>query len=259
MTKYLSIFLLILCYACQNKESIIAENVAIELFIYEEEGVKKASAMPVLQSDSELNTYKRRFEYLLMNVSEMHQPSGFAARTEIWNLYPDTIQLKQRYLDKFIQDVKLVNFFEETSAPISKPDVAITKSFTQDELMEVASKFFYCDQLLADTLVQSHVCVGINGIKEAQWDKEYTILAAFCYEAIFDDLEKDASQIDEAYSTVKKLACDQFRKNITTLDQYLEDVRLELFDRMERNATLKRKLLAYYELNKDHLAFKLRD
>ena len=257
MTKYLSILILIFCISCQNKKSIIKENVSLEISIYEDDGVKKASAMPVLNSNSELSKYKKRFEYLLMNVSEMHQPTGVKERTEIWNLYPDTIKLKRLYLDKFIQDLKLVKYFEETNAPIANPDLKITKTFNQVELMKVASKFFYCDQILPDTIVQSHVCIGINGIKEAKWDRDYTLLAAFCYEAIFDDLDKDSSQIDETYSSEKKLACEQFRKDITSLDKYLEDVRLDLFSRMENNAILKQKLLLYYELNKNNLAFKI--
>lgn len=257
MTKYLSILTLIICISCQSKKLIIEENVSVEISVYEDAGVKKASAMPILKTDSELRKYKMRFEYLLMNVSEMHQPTGVKERTEIWNLYPDTIKLKRLYLDKFIQDVKLANYFEETNAPIANPELEITKTFNQEELMEVASKFFYCDQLLPDTIVQSHVCIGINGIKEAKWDKDYTILAAFCYEAIFDNLDKDSSQIDEVYKTQKQMACEQYRKNITTLDKYLEDVRLDLFSRMKTNTVLKRKLLLYYELNKNNLAFKL--
>ena len=257
MTKYLSILTLIFCISCQNKKSIIEENVSLEISVYEDDGVKKASAMPVFNSNSELSKYKKRFEYLLMNVSEMHQPTGFKERTEIWNLYPDTMKLKRLYLDKFIQDLKLVKYFEETNVPIANPDLKITKTFNQVELMKVASKFFYCDQILPDTIVQSHVCIGINGIKEAKWDRDYTILAAFCYEAIFDDLDKDSSQIDETYSSEKKVACEQFRKNITSLDKYLEDVRLDLFSRMENNAILKQKLLLYYELNKNNLAFKI--
>ncbi len=257
MKKYLSLLILISCISCQTKKSIIEENVSLEISVYEENGVQKASAMPELNPESELNKHKRRFEYLLMNVSKMHQPEALKERTEIWNLYPDTLKLKQLYLDKFIQDEKLVNYFEETNVPIANPDVEITKTYTQEELMEVASKFFYCDQLLPDTIVQFHICIGINGVKETKWDKDYTLLAAFCYEAIFNNLDKDSSQIEKSSSTEKKIASEQFRKNITTLDKYLEDVRLDLFSRMKNNAILKQELLAYYELNKNNLAFKI--
>lgn len=259
MTKYLTILILIFCISCQNSKSIIEENVSIAISVYEDGAVKKASAMPVLNPESALIKYSKRFEYLLINVSEMHQPTGVNERTKIWNLYPDTTKLKRLYLDKFIQDEKLVNYFEETYAPIADPNIEITKTYTQKELMAVASKFFYCDQILPDTIVQSHVCIGLNGIKEASWnkDKDYTLLAAFCFEAIFNDLDKDSSLVDEVYSIEKKNACEQFRKSITTLDKYLEDVRLDLFSRMENNAILKQKLLEYYKLNGGNLSFNI--
>jgi hypothetical protein len=126
-----------------------------------------------------------------------------------------------------------------------------------DELMEVASKFFYCDKVNPDTSVQSHVCIGINGLKEIKWEKDYTQLAAFCYEAIFTDLDKDNSKIDESYTSEKKLAREKYRKNITTLDKYLEDVKLDLFNRMKNSTTLKEELWAYYELNNNNLSFKI--
>ena len=257
MKKYFSILILISFISFQNKKSLIEENVSIEISVYENKGVKKASAMPQLKPESTLIKYKKRFEYLLMNVSKMHQPDGVKERTEIWDLYPDTIKLKRLYLDKFVQDDKLVKYFEETNAPIANPNLEITKTYTQEELMDVASKFFYCDKILPDTIVQSHVCIGINGIKEAKWDKDFTLLAAFCYETIFNDFDKDSSTIYEVYSIEKKMACEQFRKNITSLDKYLEDVKLNLFSRMESNAILKQELLAYYDLNKNNLAFKI--
>ena len=100
-----------------------------------------------------------------------------------------------------------------------------------------------------------HVCIGINGMKETQWEKDYTLVAAFCFEAIFNDLDNEDSQIRGAYVSEKNESSVQFRKNITTLDKYLEDVKLDLFTRMKNNAILKEELLTYYELNKNNLAF----
>ena len=257
MTKILSILILILCVSCQSNKSIIEENVSIEISVYEDEGVKKASAMPELKSDSELNKYKRRFEYLLMNVSKMHLPTGVKKRTEIWNLYPDTLKLKQLYLDQFIQDSKLVKYFEETYAPIDDTNLYITKTFNQVELMEVASKFFYCDQVNPDTTVQMHVCIGLNGIKDAMWEKDYTLLAAFCFEAIFYDLDKEDSQLSVSYSSEHDKAVNEHKINIITLNKFLEDVRKDLFIRMKSNLVLKEKLLSYYEVNKTNLAFRI--
>ncbi len=257
MRNYFTALILIVCASCQKKECTIGDIISFEISTYQDNNRTKASAMPVLKADSTLFAYKMRFDYLLLNIPEIFQPYKLNARDSINSLYPDSSRIKQIYLDHFCRDKKLVKYFEETYNAIKDPNQNVTLSYTIDELMNVSSKFFYCDQLLADTIVQSHVCIGLNGIKEAKWDKDYTLLSAFCLEAIFNDLNKDPSQIDEVYSIEKKMACVQFKKNITTLDNYLENVRLDLFKRMENNALLKEKLLQYYELNKNNLAFKI--
>lgn len=257
MQRYFYFLLFLWLASCQAKKSIIEEHVTLEISTFEDSGTTKASALPVIKTESSLANYKRRFDYLLMNISAMHQSANAAVRQEIWGLYPDTVKLQERYLQKFIDDKKLVAYFEEMAEPILKPGIEIKKTFTVNELMEVGSMFFYCDALLPDTVVQSHVCIGINGIKEAQFDKDYTLLAAFCFEAIFSDFDKDFSPIDKAYSDEKKMASEKFKKDITTLDKYLLDVRLDLFKRMKSSAVLKKEFLAYYRLNAKNLAFRL--
>lgn len=229
----------------------------IDVYTYDHEGELQASAMPELRQNSELINYKRRFEYLLINVSEIHNPEQSERRKEIWNLYPDTTKLKQLYLKEYIKDEKLTNYFEITEAAINDTSIAVTSSFNEEELMEVASKFFYCDKVFLDTTVQSHVCVGLNGVSEANWSKDYTLIEAFCYEAIFDDLVSDTSQIHAAYSTEKKEACNQYKATMTSLDEYLIEVRIELFERMKNDAVLRVKLLEYYHKNRNNLAFEI--
>ncbi len=254
MKNYFSILILILVISCQSESSTFRDDISIEISLYEDSGVKKASAMPVL-ADSELIPYKRRFEYLLLNIPEIHEFGRIKERDSINSLYPDTTEIKRIYLEEYCRDRNLVSYFEETSAAITNPDFQREKTYTVEELMEITSKFFYCDQVNPDTSVQMHVCIGINGLNETNVEKDYTLLAAFCYEAIFSDLDNDDSQIRNAYVSEKKESCEQFRKNITTLDKYLEDVKLDVFSRMKSNSTLKEKLLAYYELNKNNLAF----
>jgi len=257
MLKYLSFLCLLLFISCQTHQSIIRDHVTIEIYPYESENQVKAAAMPALRDDSELAPYKRRFEYLLINVSEIHLPEKAEERNAIFNLYPDTVALKKLYLEKYTRDKKLAAYFEETMAPITNANLETTKIYTADELMEVASKFFYCDLVEADTSVQAHVCVGLNGIKEATWEKDFTLLEAFCYEAIFHDFDQEESPIWESFVSKKREACQKYKATIITLDQYLEDVKLAVFDSMEHDEILKKALLDYYELNKTNLAFKI--
>ena len=213
--------------------------------------------MPELKKASNLIDYERRFEYLLINVSEIHLSQKSEKRKEIWSLYPDTIKLKRSYLKEYAKDEKLVNYFEKSSAAIINPAIEATETYSVDELMEVASKFFYCDKVFPDTTIQTHVCIGLNGVSEANWSKDYTLLEAFCYEGIFYDFDNDTSQIYESYSSERIEACQKHKTSITTLEKYLEDVRKELFYRMKSDPVLKRKLLEYYEKNKPNLAFKV--
>jgi hypothetical protein len=255
--KHLYFLILIVFVSCRSNKSILTKNVDIEVYTYENEGKIQASAMPKLRSESKLNEYNRRFEYLLINVPEIHFPQKAERRKEIWDLYPDTTKLKKLYLNEYVQDEKLTNYFELTKAAIWNENFEATITFTIDELLEVASKFFYCDKVFPDSTIQSHVCIGLNGISEANWTKDYKLLEAFCYEAIFNDLDKDISEIDESYSFEKKEACQKYESMIVTLDLYLEDVRNELFARMQNNPVLRTELLEYYEHNKSNLAFKI--
>jgi hypothetical protein len=257
MIKYLPILLLLASASLPSNDSHLRDHIVIKLHTYESPDGMRANALPELKSDSELMHYQRRISYLLMNVPEIHLPEKHEERNEIGKLYPDTTAIKELYLNHYTQDEKLVRHFEETIAPIVNPNLEITRTFTEDELMEVASKFFYCRQIEPDTSIQAYVCIGINGVKEANWEKDYTLLEAFCYEAIFSGFDDEDSQIRDTFHSEKEKSCDQFRQNITSLDQYLEYVKLELFERMRNSDNLKLELLEYYELNRRNLAFRV--
>jgi len=257
MKKYFYILILISCISCQKEKSILRDTISFEITTYQNDNKTKASAMPQLKEGSELVAFKGRFDYLLLNIPKINGIDKFNERDSINSLYPDTSGIKQIYLDRYCKDKKLVKYFWETYEAIKSPDLQITHTYAVDELMEVSSKFFYCDLVNPDTSIQAHVCIGLNGVKEAKWEKDYTLLAAFCYEGIFHQFKSENSLLWDSFVAEKKRSCERFKMNITTLDQYLEDVKLNLFERMKNNHTLKKELLDYYELNKTNVAFKI--
>lgn len=238
------------------KSNAIRDHVTIKVFTYLQDQDTLASAMPELKDKSELMPYKRRFDYLLINNSKIHSIENASVRKKIWSLYPDTAELKELYLQEYVNDSLLNDYFQSTMNAI-EPKNQGSFSFDEKELMEVASKFFYCDKVLPDSSIQSHVCIGLNGVSEANWSKDYTLLEAFCYEAIFHDLSKDSSALSEVYKNKKKLAIKKYRPNFTTTDQYLLNVREELFKAMNKDSILQKLLLDYYANNKSNLAFKI--
>jgi hypothetical protein len=247
----------LLC-ACSSGKKIIEQHVGIDIYTYEDQGNVKAAAMPELKNESSLQVYSLRFDYLLINVSEIHGIDKVQQRYDIWSLYPDTVQLSRLYLNEFSGDKKLRKLFKESYLAIENPNRKKKTSYSEEELMTVASKFFYCDDVLPDTTVRMHICVGLNGIKEADWEKDYTLLEAFCYEAIFHDMDLDNSVVDTELSSVKKEATNKFRPTFTTKEAFLENVKLEVFEKMKRSLILRQSLLEYYRSNSDNLVFEIR-
>jgi hypothetical protein len=256
--KYLLFILVFFLTACVSGEKIIRDHVEIEVYTYEKEGSVYASAMPALRTQSELQEYARRFEYILINVSEIHLPAKADTRNAIWSLYPDTIKLKKLYLQEFAKDKRLADYMKASYVAINRKKLRGKALFSEDELMEVASKFFYCDAVFPDTTIQTHICIGLNGVSEASWDKDFLLLEAFCYEVIFDDLLSDNSLIDRSYSVAKQNSVDQLKPSIVSLDLFLNDVRLALFEKMKNDEILKEVLLKYYSSNKRNLAFRIK-
>lgn len=259
MNKIFFILVSIVLFSCNSGKSVIEKHVGVDLYTYESDGIKKMGGMPEFKGGHQLKKYSGRFDYLLINASAIFQTENRNRIIEIFNLYPDKREVKKQYLKEFTQDQKLITYFEAALAPFENPAMDNKTVYTSAELMDVASKFFYCDLVTPDTLVQAHVCIGLNGVKEAVWEKDYMLLAAFCYEAIFSDFDDDPSDIWESFVSKKAEAGQKYLDTISTLDNYLQDVRLELFRLMKEDEILKKNLMDYYELNKTNLAFKIED
>jgi hypothetical protein len=257
MVKYLLFILSLAALSLQAQKSLLEDNIDIKIYLDKENDKIQASALPELKKESKLYKYEKRFYYLLMNVPEIHRREKGEERLKINNLYPDTAEIKKQYLIKYTEDKKLADYFERSFAPIKDPTAVRSATYTIDELMDVSSKFFYCDLVNPDTTVRAHVCVGLNGIKEAEWKKDLILLEAFCFEGIFMQFDNKRSKIWDNFVEEKKKSGEKYKSSIRSLDQYLIAVKLDLFERMKNNAVLKKELLAYYEKNKANLSFRL--
>lgn len=242
--------------SCYTNKSVVEQNIIIRPYIYKNDDKVGAAAMPELKPDSWLAPYKRRFEYLYINLPKVHNEDK-AKIVEIFHLYPDTNKMKSVYMRQLKKDKTLNRYFIKTVKPIADKNYIPKLIYTKDNLMEVASKFFYCDKILADTTIEAHVCVGLNGVKEANWDKDFILLEAFCYEAIFDDLDKDSSLVWASFLKNKAEAQKVKKENLTTLSGYLKEVKLAVFDLMKADTILQKCLMDYYNLNKNNLSFKI--
>ena len=234
-----------------------SDQVHIELFPYVVSGKEKVAAMASLSTDSPYWNVHRRFDYLILNTPKIHAPEQVEMRRTMFDLYPDTNVLKQTYIDQLTNDSTLQGYVRQTIAAIEK-NVSFDKlTFSKQELMKVASRFFYCDKVNPDSSVQAHVCIGLNGQRESNWQKDYTLLEAFCYEAIFSDFDQETSQIDIAFSQNKTKVCQMNLPHFRSENEYLMKVREDLYRKMARDKRLQKSLMHYYHLHQDDLPFRL--
>lgn len=258
MSKSLHITVLFLSFifVSYTQSTNVSDYITISLSGYQKNGQTYYSPMPGLKPDNTLSRYNWRFEFLIMNAPAIHHPESTNKRQELFNL-TDSSAIRNGYLKEFQNDAYFTKVFTETMQPLVRSNFTPTQTFTKEELMKAASIFFYCDQVNPDTTVQTHICVGINGLREVKWEKDYMLLAAFCCEAILFDVYQDNSPVFEALNKEKQLSYKALRGKITTLDAYLESVKQDVFKRMENNSTLKKSLLRYYKQNKSNLAFRI--
>lgn len=219
------------------------------------EGKQYKSSNPVVlrtQKDAFgrfLREHSARFEYLLFKqVSES---------AKIAEYYPDTSRIRIAYCEQIIQSKSIQGYFHALTPKKLGVHQPATDTFSLDELMLTASKFFYCDAVdPKDTTVQSHICIGINGQNEFKSERDLTLLEAFSYEAIFHYLMKRKEPVFYSeFDASRRKAAREKLAAFRDFESYLKEVRMACYTEMQHNGDLKKKLLAYYEKNRENLSF----
>ncbi len=238
-------------HSCQ-----IASQLHIDIQTFEQNGVQKAAAMASHSPKSAYSAFKRRFDYIILNTPKIHAPDQAEARKKLFGLYPDTLELKAEYLRLLIRDSTLsTNVLTMMRAIDAKGEGQSKAQFSKAQFFEVASRFFLLDSISPKGKIQTHICIGINGQQELENTVQFHLLAAFCYEAIFTDFDKEVSVIDEIFEIHRQelskiILKDKKRNRISFYQQVL-------FQKMASDAVFQEALLKYYERNRDNLAFEI--
>jgi hypothetical protein len=221
-----------------------------------EYGAKKAKSFnPAIVKNQQdkfgnfVKNHNNRFDYLLYKNIQILQ--------EISNYYPDTNKIEVLFCD-FLNSNKDINKYFKALTPKkiakwnSPPD-----TFSVNELMIVASKYFYCDDISKkDTVVKSHICIGINGQAEFKSTRDLTLLEAFTFEAIFSYIASNDEPLfyKEFYKFLKVIQKEKINE-FKDFDSYLLEIRNLCYKEMMVNVDLKNKLVSYYKNNKSNLNF----
>jgi hypothetical protein len=257
--KNINLFLLFCALATQlstiSAQINLGDYIRLNVRYYEESGEKYLGVSPEIRASAHdklgqgIRQYPRRFRYILFNRSHfqnIYEP-----------LYPDTNRINRLYIDALSKDSLFVYYFNKLANPFLHPEIKKEK-YTTNELMLVAARFFYCDGVRKDSTIASHICINLNGLKDAAFPKDYTLLEAFCFEAIFENLKTTDDKPNVFVENFKAYIREGERKrkaSLTSLDDYLAQVRQYCFERMERDVSLKQTLLNYYFLHRNSLPF----
>ena len=165
--------------------------------------------------------------------------------------------MSEIYHQKLEKDTIVLGYLNSFINPNKFLEKKVT--YSKSELMKVASRFFLCDRVNPDTTIYWHVCIGLNGQEEEGWKRDFTLLEAFCFEAIFDGLrsknENKTRFMNNFLKFVKEAEMDF--KNLS-FELMLEKARNEVFMKMENDNDLQILLLEYYKDNKYQLPFRIK-
>ena len=236
----------------------ITSELHVDIQTYEQNGVLKAAAMASHSPNSAYRAYKRRFDYIILNTPALHTQEQAAARDKLFGLYPDTLAMKAEYKRLLYLDSAFSsNLLTTMSAIDAKGEGASKTQFSEKEFFQVAARFFFIDSIFDDSTFQTHICIGINGVNQINDQKDLTQLAAFCYEAIFSDFDRETSVIDQVFE-IHKNELEQKMKSGESNKTDLDALRNELYTRMAQDLVFQKVLLEAYAQNKSNLAFKVK-
>ena len=190
-----------------------------------------------------------RFSYLLWNKLGDLGP--------IAETYPDTAIMDSLFCD-LLRNNSLFLFYLNNVLPESfRLPGSTPETFTTDEMMLVASHFFYCLEIQqSDTVIISHICVSIKDQETIPFKRDMTLLEAFAFEGIFHALQnEEKSKIDANFRRYINESTNRYKDRMNSLEELLVTVRHECFALMEDDEDLKQSLLQYYRDNRDNLNF----
>ena len=255
MKKYLGIALIAMLYTtkplwaqtnyCDRITAVKVQKTDSGYTTYISPGIKETAFD---KQQAFFRKFHHRFDYILVNKVNIEG-------ADLYQMRNDTAALNRRFCELFTQQKAVSGYFDVLSnAPTGTQQI-----FTIAEMMQVAARFFWLQHSDTDGWLL-YKCIFNNGQKESNYEKDYSVLEAFCFEAIFNYLYRRKTPrfsiaadkyFDEIIDAVPKAS---YRDTAVLLT-----ARKDLYQKMEQDADLQKALLSYYRKYGNTLGFRLSD
>lgn len=192
--------------------------------------------------------FHRRFDYILINKVNLEG-------ADLYKMRNDTAALNRHFCELFTQQKELSGYFDV----LSNAEKGAKQMFTVAEMMQVAARFFWLERKESGRWTY-YICIGNNGQKESNYERDYSVLEAFCFEAIFSYLDQRKSPrffiaADKYFDTIKRVTPEADRQDTAVILA----ARQSLYYKMEQDADLRQALLRYYRRYGNTCGFRLSD
>lgn len=148
-------------------------------------------------------------------------------------------------------------YLGETGSRLAGPRPTVTPRIVRlDDVMRLAVRFFYPDAVLPSGMVQGHVCVGINGVKDFGRGRDVPV-EAFIYSAINRELARGSSPLWAEFVQVLR----EINRMALSSDTTTRVARAQgaMWARMAQSALLREALLREFRERRAALPFEIAD
>jgi hypothetical protein len=128
------------------------------------------------------------------------------------------------------------------------------RSVTEHELQRLAVRFFYPDAVTEDGKLAGHICVGINGLEDFDWDRD-VLVEAFVYATIFRALREGKYGLDEEFGAALGAA----EALALSIDEETRIIRAQgaVWAMLARSDNIRKMLRESYELREAYVPFQI--
>jgi hypothetical protein len=190
-----------------------------------------------------IKKHRPRFDYILYNGIDPFKAKLDSSDKS--NL--DSSAFVNSFCEFINTDKKFQHYFHQLTNNLEGQS---KERFSTTQMMKIAVRFFYWDHVNEkDTSLSARV--GINGLKGLERTRDCTVLEAFCFEAVTHRLQP----LLKIFRKYGKQISSEAKKEFYDFAHYLETMKLQSFELMEKDEEFRKILMKYYEKNRDNLGF----